>query len=222
MTAGTRDERLREDLAGLERLRQTSTIFAFEPGGSPPDRYELCFHGRGVARRGGSRGAVEFIDEHRVDLRLPSGYPEIPPDLRWLTPILHPNVSFSGFIQLPDIGLPWDESVTLDVVCERLWDVARFAYIDLTRTTQSSARTWLTEQRTLDLPVDVRPLRDRALPAARNVIRYQRRGEQRRVPALEEAEILFIGEDTPIPPLPLPRRQNQSPDSNGILYIGDD
>ena len=75
---------------------------------------------------------------------------------------------------------------------------------------------------TLDLPVDVRPLRDRALPAARNVIRYQRRGEQRRVPALDDAEILFIGEDTPVPPLPLPRRPNQSPGSNGILYIGDD
>lgn len=222
MTVETRAQRLREDLAGLERLRQTSTIFTFEPGGNPPDRYELCFRGRGVARRGGSRGAVEFIDEHRVELRLPSSYPEMPPDLRWVTPILHPNVSFSGFIQLPDIGLPWDESVTLDVVCERLWDVARFAYIDLTRTTQTSARTWLTEQRTLDLPVDVRPLRDRALPAARNVIRYQRRGEQRRVPALEEAEILFIGEDTPVPPLPLPRRPHPSPGGGGILYIGDD
>lgn len=222
MHAETRASRLEQDFAALERLRQSSTILSFEPSGHPPDRYELCFRGRGVARRSGSRGAVEFVDLHRVEVRLPGGYPESPPDLRWLTPILHPNVSFSGFIQLPDIGLPWDESVTLDVVCERLWDVARLAYIDLNRTTQSSAQVWLSEQRVLDLPVDARPLRDRALPAARNVIRYQRRGEQRTVPALEAPEVIFIGEDTPVPPLPLSPRPRPSSDGDGILYIGDE
>lgn len=75
MTAGTRDHRLREDFAEWERLRQTSTMFAFEPTGRPPDRYELCFRGRGMARRGGSRGVVAFSDEHRVELRLPNRSP---------------------------------------------------------------------------------------------------------------------------------------------------
>jgi ubiquitin-protein ligase len=32
--------------------------------------------------------------------RMPYGYPERPPDIRWLTPILHPNISFSGFLNL--------------------------------------------------------------------------------------------------------------------------
>ena len=162
--------------SGAQRLQQASSVFSFESHGEPPDRYALDFRGRGIARRAAGRSAVEFMELHQVEMRLPCDYPAVPPDLRWITPILHPNVSFSGFIQLRDLGLPWDDSVTLDVVCERLWDVARLAYMQWDRTTNSAARTWLEEQTAVSLPVDVRPLRDLALPAAKNVIRYQRRG----------------------------------------------
>ena len=109
-------------------------------------------------------------------MRLPFGYPAHAPGPAVGHAILHPNVSFSGFIHVRDLGLPWDDTVTLDVVCERLWDTARLAYVNLDRTTNFSARNWLEGQHTIALPTDARPLRDLAPPGGKNVVRYQRRG----------------------------------------------
>ena len=60
--------------------------------------------------------AVKMADRHEVEIRLNYGYPRAAPDVRWLTPIFHPNVSFSGFIHLRDIGLPWEPTVQLSQV----------------------------------------------------------------------------------------------------------
>ena len=172
---------------------------------------------------------VEFVELHEIDMRLPFAYPGLPPDIRWVTPILHPNVSFSGFIQLRDVGLPWDDTVTLDAVCERLWDVARMAYVNVDRATNFSAKSWVEEPNRMTLPVDARILRDKMPPSGVNVIRYQRRGAQRppvqRPPAPRAGEeVLFIGEDTPAPPVPKSgyqsRRANLGDDE--ILFIGED
>jgi ubiquitin-protein ligase len=218
-----RDERLLSDLESLKTLRGCSSIFTFEAIGKPPDRYTLSFHGRGIARAGSPRGAVEYVELHEVDMRLPYSYPDLPPDIRWVTPLLHPNVSFSGFIQLRDLGLPWDESVTLDVVCERLWDVARLAYVNLERSTNFSAKNWIEQPDRIALPVDRRILRDSMPPPGVNVIRYQRRGvEQPPRPERTGEEVLYIGEDTPAPPLPRRRRSDDRGDDEDILFIGDD
>ncbi len=220
-----RENRLRADLATLTALRQCSSIFEFTATGDPPDRYALSFRGRGIARELSPRGEVQFVEVHEVEMRLPFSYPGLPPDIRWVTPLLHPNVSFSGFIHLRDVGLPWDETVTLDAVCERLWDVARLAFLNLDRATNFSAKSWLQSPHRLALPIDRRMLRDRMPPAGANVIRYQRRGSEQPARAAREGDVLFIGEDTPVPPLPRhpyspPRRPRG--DDDDILYIGDE
>lgn len=225
MNNAARESRLRSDFHTLELLRQSSSVFAFEAFGDPPDRYTLLLRGKGIARRSPGAGAVEFVELHQIDMRLPYGYPVSPPDLRWVTPILHPNVSFSGFIHVRDLGLPWDDTVTLDVVCERLWDTARMAYVNLDRTTNFAARNWLEAQHSIALPTDARPLRDQMPPGGRNVVRYQRRGAP--PPAHREAtgEVFFIGDDTPAPPLPTrraaPGRARPGGDDD-ILFIGDE
>ncbi len=219
-----RERRLRADLQTLKRLQQSSSIFTFEACGDPPDRYTLRLRGTGIARRAfRGQGDVELIKLHEIDMRLPFGYPAQPPDLRWVTPILHPNISFSGFIQVRDLGIPWDETVTLDVVCERLWDAARMAYVNLDHTTNFSARNWLEAPHSVALPTDVRPLRDLALHGGRNVVSYQRRG----APAPQETagEVFFIGDDTPVPPRSPRRAAPGRPQPRGdddILYIGDE
>ena len=220
-----RENRLRADLATLTALRQCSSIFDFTATGDPPDRYSLTFRGKGIARDASPRSDVEFVQLHQIDMRLPYSYPSLPPDLRWVTPILHPNVSFSGFIHLRDVGLPWDESVTLDAVCERLWDVARLAYMNLDRATNFAAKNWVEKPSHLTLPVDARILRDKMPPSGANVIRYQRRGTQQPRPPQAGEDVLFIGEDTPVPPLPQHQYHPQRPprgDDDDILYIGDD
>jgi hypothetical protein len=208
----------------LESLRAASSVLEFDTSGDPPDRYTLMFRGKGIARDASPHADVELVELHRVDLRLPYAYPQVPPDIRWASPVFHPNISFSGFIHLRDVGLPWDASVTLDVVCERLWDVARAAYKNVDRATNISAKKWYEQQHRLRLPVDARPLRDKARPSASNVVRYRRRG-QRMVelpPSGENDDVLFIGEDTPTPPLPKRGRVRGSDNDDDVLYIGDD
>jgi ubiquitin-protein ligase len=210
----TRAARLQADLEALESLKRDSTIFDFEATGHPPDRYTLIFRGKGVKRDPGLSDQVEFEELHRCDLRLPYSYPERPPDVRWITSIFHPNISFSGFINLRDVGLPWQSSVTLDEVCQRLWDVTRVSYINFDRAVNYSARNWYKSQTQLQLPLDNRPLRDRVRPVNVNVVRYERRGAQRtaRPRMIQEGEVLYIGPDAAAP------AQDWS-DEDDILYI---
>jgi len=213
-----RVNRLATELEAVRALRKASTILEFEPKGDPPDHYTVIFRGRGISQ---ARAEVTFTESHRVDLRLPYSFPNKPPDIRWVTPIFHPNISFSGFISLKDIGLPWEPDLGLDVVFERLWDIARLAYMDLEMATNDSAKNWFQDNQ-LDLPIDKRPLRDRSAPSGTNVIRYERRGERRvPMPGQESGEVLFIGEDTPTPDVPVrivSYRYGQR-DDDDILYI---
>jgi len=226
VTQDERDERLVAELEALRALKKASGILDFECTGEPPDRYSITLRGKGISRDTSARADVEFVELHKIDLRLPYSYPRRPPDIRWLTPIFHPNISFSGFINLKDVGLPWVSDLGLDVVCERLWDVARLQYMDLDKATNYAAKNWFEDESTLRLPVDHRPLRDRSAPQGGNVIRYQRRGGQRiSLPAARDAnDVFFIGEDTPTPSLPIRTapRPRPSHDDDDVLYIGDD
>ena len=226
MTDQSRQDRLASELECLRALKKMSTIFDFQCSGSEPDRYTIIFRGRGIARDTSANSDVESVDLHKIELRLPYSFPNRPPDIRWTTPIFHPNVSFSGFINIKDIGLPWEADLGLDVVCERLWDVARMAFMNVDKAANYAAKNWVQDDCTLTLPVDERPLRDRGTPAGSNVVRYQRRGGRRVTlpPAAGASDVLFIGEDTPTPQLPVrrPPVRRVPPNDDDVLYIGDD
>lgn len=228
-----REERLQTDFAALKALAAASSVFELEATGDIPERYTLLFRGKGVSREASPQAAVEFVELHKVDIRLPYSYPERPPDIRWLTPILHPNISFSGFIDLAEVGLPWSPALGLDVVCERLWDLARLAYVNLEKPANYAAKQWYEKNCQLALPIDARPLRDKAGTAtSKNIIRYQRRGQTRDLAVAGAAsEVLFIGEDTPTPRMPIgeyvprvarPPRHARRDGEDDVLYIGDE
>ena len=224
MSDQNRDERLFEDLEALRGLRKKSTIFDFEVSGDePPERYTAIFRGKGIFREN-SDADVQFVELHKCDIRLPYSYPDRAPDIRWLTPILHPNISFSGFLTFREIDLPWDKEITLDVVCERLWDMARLAHMNLDRASNYRAKQWFEKENTLRLPVDHRPLRDKVTANSSNVIRYERRGGSKvTLPTAKPVDNLFyIGDEAPAarnvrtagrPPIRI--------DDDDILYIGD-
>jgi len=216
-----RHERLAADLESLEVLKANSSVFGYEACGEPPDTFSVVFRGRGLWRDA-TTGGIREVNEHRCDLRMTLSYPERPPEIRWQTPLLHPNISFGGFIRLADVGLPWNEDLALDVICERLWDVARLAYYDLDRATNFTARRWLETQRDYTLPVDARPLRDRRIRGNTNIVRYCRRDGSGPVLPVGEPEpaVLYIDENTPVPPLPTARDQRAGGEDE-ILYIGD-
>jgi len=207
----------------LAALAASSTIFSFEASGDPPDRYTLVFQGQGLARDVSSQTEVTIVELHKIDLRMPYSYPSSPPDIRWLTPIWHPSVSFSGFVNPADLGIAWTSDVPIDALCERLWDMARGAFINPEKTANYAAKNWFEKECSRPLPVDQRPLRDRV--SGSNIVRYQRRGgsavQFAGVPAT--TEVLFIDESTPTPPLP--QRQAYVPvsrrgENQDVFYIG--
>lgn len=217
-----RDQRLYEDLEALRSLRKKSTIFDFEVEGDPPDRYSISFQGKGICRENASDADVTFVELHKCDIRLPYSYPERAPDIRWVTPILHPNISFSGFLTFREIDMPWDKAITLDVVCERLWDMARLAHMNLDRASNYRAKQWFEKENTLRLPIDHRPLRDKTAPNTSNVIRYQRRDGSKVTlpPAKPVSEVFYIGDDAGAPARQ-PRRPPVRIDDDDVLFIGE-
>lgn len=218
--SAARAARLRADRDALAGLAAQSNIFSYTAQGDPPEEFRLVFAGRGLSRDGSSSGPPTILERHEVELRLPFSYPERPPDVRWLTPLLHPNVSFSGFVNLKELELAWDQGIGLDQVVERLWDLCRLAYANPAAASNWSAKNWLETQTEIALPVDPRPLRDKSGAAGANTIKYVRASPLRPAPASDE--VLYIGDDTPAAgpgaPPPPPRRR---PDDEDVLYIGD-
>lgn len=228
MNPTQRGERLLADQAKLQNLAAGSGILQLESFGEPADRYLLTFRGKGLARDVVKPGDVTLVEHHQVELRLPYAYPASPPDIRWLTPILHPNISFSGFVNLNEMGLPWLPSVGLDVICERLWDMARGSYLNLDRSTNYSAKNWYEDECKFSLPVDPRPLRLGSVASTSNIVRYtQRAGEGIRWASPgTSGEVMFIDENTPVPATPgspsrvaVSRRRPAASDGD-VFYIG--
>jgi ubiquitin-protein ligase len=220
MSSGDQSQRLAAELELMRALAEKSSILEFETDGDPPKVYKVKLRGRGISRVTHAGEEVEYAELHQIEIRLGYAFPERPPEVRWLTPIFHPNVSVIGHVRLEDCGLPWHEEMTLDVVCERLWDVTRGAYLDLDKSNNYTAKKWFADQKVVTLPVDLRPLQTMGGSPPANVVRYQR-GPAGRQPASDE--VLYIGDDTPTPQLPRrPETPRRPRDDDDILYIGDE
>jgi ubiquitin-protein ligase len=156
-----RIRRLRSDLAALERLRAESSVLKFrvQKGDSrlPPQHYIIEFHGKSLARE---RGPVGLRKHHEVEIKLGASYPRTMPELRWLTPIYHPNISEIGMVCLGGYGTHWVPSLNLDELCGMLWDMARYHNYDIRSPYNREAALWVANQKNFLFPLDTRPLRD--------------------------------------------------------------
>jgi ubiquitin-protein ligase len=156
--------RLRSDLAALEKLKAESSVFSFRSTGSPPQQYVLRYEGKSLAR---DRGKVSVRDHHEVEVKLGSSYPRTMPELRWLTPIYHPNISEIGMVCLGAYGTHWVPSLALDELCVMLWDMARFQNYDIRSPYNREAAQWSANQTLYRFPMDARPLRDSRIALGR-------------------------------------------------------
>ncbi len=157
MHQSPRIRRLYNDLAALERLRSESTLFRFTTVGDPPQQYQLILTGKSLWR---NRGKVTMLSQHRVEIKLGASYPRSIPEIRWLTPIFHPNISEIGMVCLGGYGTHWVPSVQLDDLCVMLWDMARYHNYDIRSPYNREAALWVAGQTTFRFPTDGRPLRD--------------------------------------------------------------
>ena len=90
-----RTRRLRSDYEKLVELSSRSEFIDVEGlnavPGVPFERYVVTFTCRGIAGIDSSRQPI-YSDHHQVAIYLDAGYPRLPPHLKWMTPIWHPNI----------------------------------------------------------------------------------------------------------------------------------
>ncbi len=158
--------RLRSDFAALEGLRVESSVCRFKAdGGTPPRRYVVEFQGTAAARE---FGRIVVRTRHRVEIKLGASYPRVMPELRWLTPIYHPNISDQGMVCLGGFGTHWVPSISLEDLCAMLWDMARMSNYDVRSPYNREAALWAATQTDFQFPLDPRPLRDLRAGATRD------------------------------------------------------
>ena len=156
--------RLKHDFTTMGTLREESSILRYTSSGTPVTRYLVEFRGRSLSR---DRGKVVFQDRHEVEIKLGVSYPRTMPELRWITPIYHPNISEIGLVCLGGWGTHWVPSLHLDELCNMLWDMARYHNYDIRSPYNRDAALWAANQTTFAFPTDTRPLRDRRVAQGR-------------------------------------------------------
>ncbi len=119
----------------------------------------------------------EFCDEQEVELTFPATFPSTPPQIQWLTKLFHPNIPRNGHVHLPDIELAWNAHMSLSVLCERLWDVARYAFIATEDPANSSAGNWLGQNLDISIPLDERRFEKPKGKKINNIFRYRLKDE---------------------------------------------
>lgn len=157
-----RARRLAADYQAVKALCRESTILDLSASGDPPSVYLLKFSGRGLAMNA-TRGPYEVF-EHEVRIRLGTNYPRSIPELHWLTPIFHPNISANGLVCLGGYTTNWVPSLKLDDLCIMLWDMIRYRNFDTSSPYNRLAAEWARSQRQFILPLDNRALRDNPIP----------------------------------------------------------
>lgn len=208
--------RLAADYEAVRALCRESSILDVSCSGDPPTTYLLKFAGRGLMLD--PQKGIQEQFEHSVRVRLGSSYPRQIPELHWLTPIYHPNISANGLVCLGGYTTNWVPSLKLDDLCLMLWDMIRYRNFDTGSPYNRVAAEWASGQRDYILPLDNRPLRDRTTGSTRP--------EPTRVSQDSDLGVELVGADSVVsPPVAhpaVPAPGTRSPGANNrddILFI---
>ena len=152
--------RLDREFKDLQALEADSTILEMKAEGDPVDHYIFTFHGKSLVPSRGESG-VSIGDEQKVEIKLGTSYPRRAPEIHWLTPIIHPNIS-GGNVCLGNFGANWNPNIRLADVIEILWDMSRLSILNPNHGYGGvGGTTWGNFDKQYGFPVDKRPLRDK-------------------------------------------------------------
>lgn len=166
-----RRSRLTSDQRRLRELAAASDLISIEEvTGDPPEHYIFHYRCFGVVAPGHDEPVLS--ENHRVEVVLPIEYPTKHPQMRWLTPLFHPNVNEEGTYVCIDV---WYPSKFLDDLCLMLGRMIQYRNYNPYSFVRLNAALWSRDERRR-FPVDRRPLR---------------RGEARTA-EFEEVEIRFL------------------------------
>lgn len=185
--------RLERELEDLKRLKDESTILDFRVEGDPPDHYVFRFNGKSLVPSEGRTG-VKLGDHQEVEISLGTDYPRRRPEVRWMTAIVHPNVSGSQ-VCLGNFASNWSPNIRLADLVEVLWDMSRLAIWNPHSAYGGPSMTWQELDEKYRFPVDKRPLRDKILPNDVGSSELRPSGGPDDVVILrdDEGDCLFIG-----------------------------
>lgn len=191
----------------MQRLQGESSILQFVTTVDPPDHYLVKFHGMGIWRSEAA-SRVEIRHVHEVRIILGAGYPRMMPELHWQSPIFHPNVSASGIVCLGGYGTHWVPSLSLDELCEMLWDMVRYKNFDPGSPYNREAAMWVRSQAEYLLPIDPRSLRNLI---GSGLVAPEDRAKKK------SGDVLFLDEVVDAEPIPEPSPAR--PRADDVMFI---
>lgn len=154
--------RLTREFDDLRKLEADSTILSMKAEGDPPDHYTFTFRGQSLVPGRGDQ-KVKLGDLQQVEISLGTEYPRRKPEVRWLTEIVHPNIS-GGSVCLGNFASNWNPNIRLADLVEILWDMSRMAIFNVHSAYGTHGVTWPELDQKFGFPVDKRPLRNKVLP----------------------------------------------------------
>jgi hypothetical protein len=158
MSFDIRETRLRNDYQRvLDLVNRSEFVHVVATDGDPPEKYLIRFTCRGVERVD-ARGRPVISDNHEVSIYLHAEYPLKQPQLKWKTPIFHPNIHVTGAVC---IGAWWPAK-TLDELLLSLAEMIQYKNLDPTDPMNSKAAAWANRNKSL-FPIDTRPLKGESI-----------------------------------------------------------
>ncbi|MCA9973379.1 MAG: hypothetical protein KC425_24335 [Anaerolineales bacterium] len=153
-----RENRLRNDYKLVRELvNRSELVQVLQTESDPPDKYLVRFMCRGVEKIK-PNGDPVYRDAHEVSIYLHAEYPLKQPQLKWLTPIFHPNIHVTGAVC---IGAWW-AAKTLDELLLTLGEMVQYKNYEPRDPMNSKAAAWALRNKRL-FPVDSRPLKGQSL-----------------------------------------------------------
>ncbi|MBK8434762.1 MAG: hypothetical protein IPL28_27220 [Chloroflexi bacterium] len=158
MSFNIRETRLRNDYNRvLEMVNRSDLLHIVRTEGDPPDKYQIRYTCRGVESINAA-GAPTIREVHEVSVYLHAEYPLKQPQLKWLTPIFHPNIHATGAVC---IGAWWPAK-TLDELILNLGDMIQYKNLDPKDPMNSKAAAWALRNKHR-FPIDERDLKGSSL-----------------------------------------------------------
>ncbi len=158
MAFDIRETRLRNDYQRIiDLVDRSEFIHIAATEGSPPEKYLIRYTCRGVENIAAS-GRPVYRDTHEVSVYLHAEYPLKQPQLKWLSPIFHPNIHVTGAVC---IGAWWPAKF-LDELLLTLGEMIQYKNYDPKDPMNSKAANWALRNKNL-FPIDARELKGQSL-----------------------------------------------------------
>lgn len=158
MSFDIRETRLRNDYQKVRELQDRSEFIRIvRVEGDPPEKYVIRYTVKGVENITGS-GDPLYREQHDVSVYLHAEYPYKQPQLKWMTPMFHPNIHVTGAVC---IGAWWPAK-TLDELLLTLGEMIQYKNYEPRDPMNSKAATWALQRKSM-FPIDGRELKGMAL-----------------------------------------------------------